>query len=342
MKLTLGARALSTETLTYAAQLGVGHLKVNGNLFMDGLLGPADRDKVLRALELVRSHGLEIAVVLIPQNPGGILERIKRGAEGRDRDIDDICASLEVYGGAGIRVAEYVFNLSAYSPGSVELASGRGGAVTRNFDFRRIQQEQGEEAPPRADTAARAERMWENLEYFLKAVVPAAEAAGMRLACHPDDPPMGPIGEDPRILSSVEALERLLALHPSAANGLCFCQGTVAEMGADIPAVIRSFGGRDRINHVHFRNVRGAVPAFSEVVIDVGDTDKLEAMRAFKDVGYTRTLMPDHAPLMIPDPGSFEGGGPWPSAMEHRGPFDDPGRAYAFGYIRALMTAVGY
>jgi len=119
----------------------------------------------------------------------------------------------------------------------------------------------------------------------------------------------------------MEGLKRLIEIVPSEANGINFCQGTVAEMGVDVIEAIRYFGSRGKIHHVHFRNVKGSVPRFTESFIDDGDVDMLEAMRAYKEVGYTGTIMPDHAPGVLGD---------------HR-----IGHAFALGYIKALMKAVG-
>ena len=213
---------------------------------------------------------------------------------------------------------EYVFNLAAVW-GSESVAAGRGGAAVRRFDYTRARL-----AAPEPEFAATSEEVWERISFFLKHAVPVAESAGVKLACHVDDPPVPTLRGETRVLGSLDGLKRLIELVPSPANGLNFCQGTIAEMGVDVIEAIRTFGSMGRIHHVHFRNVRGSLPCFDESFIDDGDVDMLEALRAYRDVGYTGTIMPDHTPAVAGDT-------PWGAR----------GRAYALGYMRALMRVLG-
>jgi mannonate dehydratase len=193
--------------------------------------------------------------------------------------------------------------------------------VTRRYDYERVK-----DMPPEAGWGVGADEMWERLEYFLVRIVPAAEQAGVRLAFHIQDPPQTPVLKgEARIISDFAGMERLVELVPSPANGLNLCQGSLAEQaGADVLGIIRYFGERDKINHVHFRNVRGACPRFDETFIDDGDVDMLEAMRVYHEVGYRFAIMPDH----------------WPSLTGDT-PLGLASRAYAHGYMKALMQAVG-
>ena len=134
---------------------------------------------------------------------------------------------------------------------------------------------------------------------------------------------MSPIAGAACIMRSVEAFQRVLDAVPSESNGVLFCQGCFAEMGSGVYDAIRHFGRQKKIFYVHFRNVAGAVPEFAETFIDNGDVDMLEAMRAYKEVGYDGLLLPDHLPRMVGD-----------TPYQHRS------RAYAVGYIKALMAAV--
>lgn len=321
MKLCLGVRELSEETLAFAAQFGVTHLKLMGGDFLDEQRrGPLQLDKFREAKQRVETHGLKIGVVLLPQEPGSQFWNVRLGRPGRAQEAEDVCRTLGMLGHEGVPVAEYVFNIAGPNGYSHRGNTwGRGGATVTHFDYDECQ---AVAAPPGEE--ASAEEKWDRLAWFLTRVVPAAEAAGVRLACHPDDPPVACLRSEARILSSIEGLKRLVDIVPSEANGLNFCQGTVAEMGADVVEAIHYFGSRDKINHVHFRNVRGRVPRYDEVFIDDGDTDMLAAMRAYRDVGYTGTLMPDHTPRVAGDT-----------------PYGHRGRAYALGYIKALMHAVG-
>jgi len=322
MKLTLGVRDLSAETLQFARQFGVTHLKIGADIFMDEhCRGPVQPEKLERAIEHIKAFDLAIGVALLPQEPGTQHWNIRLGRPERDAEIEDVRRSLDVLGQAGIRVVEYVFNLAAvWGYSDRGNTRGRGGSTLTHFNYHVVT----DTPAPDPKQEASAEEMWERITYFLERVVPAAEDAGVRLACHPNDPPVPYLRGEERVLGSLEGMKRLIEIVPSESNGINFCQGTFAEMGIDVVEAIRYFGSRDKINHVHFRNVRGAVPVYDEVFIDDGDTDMVAAMRAYQEVGYTGTIMPDHTPRVAGDT-----------------PFGHRGRAFALGYIRALMQALG-
>jgi mannonate dehydratase len=315
MKLTTSSD-FSEASLKFAKQLGVTHIKINsGELMDERQRGPVQLTKLLRAKQKVEAYGLQIGVALLPQGVGSQHWNIRLGRPEREQEIEDVCKSIEVLGQEGIPVVEYVFNLAAVF-GSESKPSGRGGAIVRHFDY-----EKAKQAPPEPGFEANAEEVWERIKWFLERVVPVAETAGVKLACHPDDPPVPTIKGETRVLGSLEGMKRLIEIVPSSANGLNFCQGTVAEMGVDVIETIRYFGSRGKIHHVHFRNIKGSVPRFDESFIDDGDVDMLEALRTYKEVGYTGTIMPDH----------------WPGVVG-----DSPliGHAHALGYLKALMDAL--
>ncbi len=322
MKLCLGLHDFSDETFQFAAQLGVECVKVTGS----ELMPPAGRgvvpaDRLHQLQDRLAAYDLTLDVFLLPQGPDTQYWNARLGRPERDREIEDVCKTIEICGRAGIPVVEWTWSIvDVWGSIPGENNWGRGGASIRRFDYDRVK-----DAQPEPGLGADADEMWERLEYFLVRIVPAAEQAGVRLALHPHDPPTPWLKGEARILSDFEGLKRVIELVPSEANGLNFCQGTVAEQaGADVIGMIRYFGERDKINHVHFRNVRGSVPKFDEVFIDEGDVDMLEAMRAYHEVGYRYAIMPDHTPKVAGD-----------TPQGHRG------RAYALGYIKALMQAVG-
>ena len=319
MKLTLGVTDFSDETFRFAAQLGVTHLKLNGGELLDEQQRGVMQAAKLRPVQTrMRELGLGTGVVLLPQGQGTQHWNVRLGRPEREDEVRDVCSSIEVLGGEGVPTVEYVFNLAAVY-GSESLPIARGGAVTRHFDYDKVRD--SDRVP---EWEAPEAEVWERIRFFLERVVPVAEKAGVKLACHHDDPPVPLLRGETRVLGSLEGMKRLVELVPSPANGLNFCQGTVTEMGVDVIEAIRTFGAMGKIHHVHFRNVRGAIPRFQETFIDDGDVDMLAAMRAYKEVGYEGTIMPDHTPLLVGDT-------PWRHA----------GRAYAIGYMKALMEAAG-
>ena len=155
--------------------------------------------------------------------------------------------------------------------------------------------------------------------------MPVAEEAQVRMAMHPDDPPLSPIRGVSRIMSSVENYQKLIDLVPSPMNGIALCQGNFALMTDDLPGVIRHFGGQQKIFFVHLRDVRGTAEKFEEAFHDDGQTDLAACMRAYRDVGYEGVGRPDHFPRMTY--GDFED--------EH-----EIERLFAIGYMKGLIDAV--
>jgi len=156
-------------------------------------------------------------------------------------------------------------------------------------------------------------------------VVPVAEEANVKLAAHPDDPPLSPIRGVARILSSLENYQKLLDLVPSPVNGIGLCQGNFTLMTDDLPAAIRHFGEQQRIFFVHYRDVRGTADSFVETFHDDGKTDLVECMRAYRDVGFDYVCRPDHYPKM----------GDADFSDEHR-----VARLFAVGYLKGIREAV--
>jgi mannonate dehydratase len=177
--------------------------------------------------------------------------------------------------------------------------------------------------PPDA-TPVTAEMLWANLQSLLTELCPVAEDAGVVLAMHPDDPPLSEFLGNSRIMNHVENFRRLVELVPSPSNKICFCQGTFAEMGVDVPAAIHALG--EHIAYVHFRDVRGTAESFVETFHDNGPTDMVAAMRAYRDVGFDGPIRPDHVPQLVGEDDGEPG-------------YTMKGRLFAYGYIRALIQA---
>ena len=135
------------------------------------------------------------------------------------------------------------------------------------------------DAPPTELGPIDDDALWANLEYFLRRVVPVAEKANVKLAMHPDDPPLSPIRGVARIMRSVENYQRLVDLVPSPVNGITLCQGNFTLMTDNLPDVIRHFGRQGKVFFVHFRDVRGTAAKFEETWHDAGQTNLLECMR---------------------------------------------------------------
>jgi mannonate dehydratase len=167
------------------------------------------------------------------------------------------------------------------------------------------------------------EEIWRRFGAFLAEMIPVAEEAGVRLALHPDDPPLPELRGAARLVYHPDQFQRVLDLQPSPMNAIEFCVGTVSEMaGADVYGAVDRYSRAGRIAYVHLRNVRGKVPHYHETFVDEGDTDMLRVLAILHANGYDGVIIPDHTPLLDCD-------APWHAGM-----------AYALGWMRAALTAL--
>ena len=233
------------------------------------------------------------------------------GRAGADSDIEKVSESIRVAGKVGIPVVEYNW-YALRAMGGYYQEPGRGGSRLAAHDY-----ERSRNLPPIPEVGEHsATELWTRYERFLKAVVPVAERAGVRLAVHPNDPPPPRYRGTDQILGSVDGLKRLCEIVKSPANGITFDTGVTREMGYNVIENIQWFGGRDQINHVHFRNVLMKTPRekYVETFIDAGDNDMMACLRALHATGYPRLLHPDHVPEL---PGDSVQRGGWGYAVGH-------------------------
>jgi mannonate dehydratase len=178
-------------------------------------------------------------------------------------------------------------------------------------------------APPGTVGEVTTEQLWKRLAHFLNEMLPVAEEAGVRLAAHPDDPPMPTLRGTARLVYQPQLYQKLIDLNPSPASVLEFCVGTVAEMDSpvmDVYQAVDTYSRQGRLGYVHLRNVKGKVPHYVEVFLDEGDTDMLRVLSILKRNGYQGVIIPDHTPELAC-------AAPWHAGM-----------AYAIGYIRAAIA----
>ena len=249
------------------------------------------------------------------------MEKIKLGNPGRDEEIEQVLVLIKNLGKLEIPVWCYewmpVFNWIRTDSNVLS----RGGALVSGFRLNEVKD------PYPNHESVDADQLWENLKYFLSAVIPEAENAGVKLAMHPDDPPVPEVKGTPRIMCSIENFQKLLDLYPSEMNGIALCQGNFTLMTDDLPAVIRKFGSQKKIFFVHFRDVQGNATDFIETFHDDGKTDMVECMRSYQEIGYQGICRPDHVPTMGDDNNENYG-------------YSEIGRLFAIGYIKGVREAV--
>ena len=323
MRLAMVSRPLAESDLRLARQMGMTDVvtTVPGvTMAPEREQGPALRYEDLLALRRrVEAAGLRLSVIEGYQ----LSDRITLGLPGRDDDIARVCESITNMGRAGIPV--YCYNFMAvfnWLRTTQDIAS-RGGALVTRFDADALADVPDTYAGTTTDA-----QMWANFEYFLHRALPVAEQAGVKLALHPDDPPMSPVRGLARIMRDMDAFKRVLDMADSPANGITFCQGNFAAMpGVVIPDAIRYFGARKKIFFAHFRDIRGSVPLFEETFHDDGKTDMAAAMQAYVDIGFDGPMRPDHAPTM-------EG-----ESNENPG-YMVRGQIFAVGYMKGLLDTI--
>jgi mannonate dehydratase len=339
MRVALGQVAVAEpRILAFARQLGLEGIQFNTPDL------PGERSWAYEDLVALRQRCEDAGLRLeaIENLPNAFYERAMLGLPGRDEELDHVRETIHNLGRAGIPILGYHF-----MPASVWRTSvawpGRGGAINTAYDHtiavdpaRASQVFVARRDRRLSDPFVRAatfdlgvelddEEMWANYRYFLDAVVPVAEEAEVRLALHPDDPPVPSLGGVARLFRSVDHLVRAVELVPSPANGIDLCLGTVSEMGGEAAVLdaIERLGSRDAIRYVHVRDVKGTVPVFEECFLGEGNYDPLTILRTLRRVGFDGFLLDDHVPRMVDD-----------SDYMHRG------RAHAIGYLQGLLRAL--
>ena len=187
----------------------------------------------------------------------GRVHRVVQGRPDAPAEIEAVKTNIRIAGELQIPVIEYNFIALRGSEG-YGRTTGPGGIGLRDYDEARTR-----DLPPLDNVGSHTrEELWERLEGFLRAVVPVAEDSGVRLAMHPNDPPIPVFRGVAQPMRSLADQRELIDLYDSPSNGITLDTGVTTEMGEDAAEAIRYFGTRDRINHVHFRNVRVEVPYY--------------------------------------------------------------------------------
>lgn len=345
MKLGMGLypRLLTPENFRFARQVGVTHIvahlpdwtasgaRKGGYSVKNSPVWSVEELRELRAA--INAEGLELNAIenFEPAHWSDVLLDGPRKAE----QMEGLKTIIRNMGAAGIPIMGYNFSFAGVW-GRTETYAARGGAPAVGY----IEAE----APPQTEIpngtiwnmqydpdapagtigAINQEQLWSRFKYFLENIIPVAEEAGVRLALHPDDPPLPTLRKTARLVYRPELYQRVLDLVPSPNNACEFCQGTIAEMVSDMDVydAIDRYAGQQKIAYVHFRNVRGKVPNYYEVFVDEGDIDMVRCLRLYRKHGYDGVLIPDHTP-------GLSCAAPWHAGM-----------AYAIGYMRSAIRMV--
>ena len=254
------------------------------------------------------------------------MEEVTLNLPGRDQKIEEYKTYLRNLGKAGVYYTTYAHMGNGIW--STARETTRGGASARAFDLSKAYTEgagwwggKSSKGPLTHGRVYTEKEIWDNYTYFIKAVVPVAEEAGVRIGIHPDDPPVPVLGGVPRcIFGNFEGYKRAFEIANSPNIGICLCCGTWDEggklMGKTVFEAIDYFGKRGKLFKIHFRNVSAPLPHFVETFVDDGYIDMYKVMRALREVNFNGVMIPDHIPEMI--------GG-------------RAGTAYSIAYMKALL-----
>lgn len=249
--------------------------------------------------------------------PDRLHDHIKAGDGRRDMCIDQTIRMFPIMEACGVRTL--CFNFMAYVGWlrTSDKIAERGGAQVTGFRL--------SDYVPDGDRVITEEKLWHNYAYFIQAVLPYAEKHGIRLALHPDDPPVNRLGGISRIMTSYENIHRAVHLVESDFLGVTMCQATYVAMGESLDMVIPAFARENKVFFVHFRDIVGNKYDFHETFHDNGQTDMARALRLYRDNGVNVPIRVDHVPTMT---GEKDVSVPGYGAL---------GRLYAIGYLRGLM-----
>jgi mannonate dehydratase len=340
MRISLGhVDSYDDRIASFAHQLGLSSVQLHTPDNLVGAPGYWEYDELKALHDRCTADGL--AVEGLENVPAAHFWKVQRGLPGRDEQLENYEKTIRNVARAGFTLLGFNF-LPTYVWRTDMEALGRGGARVTAFDS--AETSRGNALAQYKLTSQEvlerpisAEEMWSNYQYFLDAMLPVAEEVGVRLALHPDDPPVDEaLGGVARIFTSPAALhEASIRAGGSPAWGLNFCIGTVSEMGGEeaVNQVIDDLGPAGKIAYVHFRDVKGTVPRFEECFLGEGNLNPARVIARLRDSGFDGFVIDDHVPAMIGDLDT------WGDTSSEA--YCSRGRAHAIGYLQGVFGALG-
>lgn len=297
-------------------QIGVNHAVVRLPETDD--FDMTDSTHIREVAERFKSNG--ITPLVVEPMPNSLHDHIKRGDARRDECIEKVLKMIPLLSENGFTTICCNFMAEVGWLRTNNTVAERGGAMVTGFSLKDLQMD--------LSLHSTEEEMWERLSYFLKAVMPTAECYGIRLALHPDDPPLRKVGNVSRILTSKNNIQKALDIYPSPYLGVTMCQANYRAMGEDVYECIEHFGRKGKIFLVHFRDIAGSIEQFHETFHDNGPTDMSRAIQCYRDCKVDAPIRIDHVPTMAGEQNGKPG-------------YETMGRLYAIGYLKGLCEANG-
>ena len=312
MRISMMLTPMCDKNLELAAQVGVEEIVT---------MFPGVQNGELKSIkQRVESYGMKLTHVerKIPH------DQIVHGLSGSDDQITTFIELIKEMGSLGLEVLCYNWMPSEDWCRTSKNIPQRGGSLSTGFNSS-DHQLTVTDAEGRPNSKTSAHKLWENLHRFLNEIIPVAEQEGVKMALHPDDPPLDNFWQQDQIITNINALKKVVNLVPSHANGICFCTGSLGLTGDDLVNGILELG--NSIHFVHLRNIKGNASHFHETWHDDGQINLSSIVRALRDIGYQGTIRPDHVPTMIGESNDNPG-------------YEMQGRLFATGYIRGLLDAI--
>ena len=315
---------------TLGRQMGVTHVITGARGLERGGTVEQYAEQLARQKSQYEEVGIKIAGF---EGPPINHSRIKLGAEGRDEDIQDFKTAIQAMSQVGLDMICYNWMVGLGWIRTNNKLPARGGAVTSEFDLESFNNPDSTDSRQSrrrsSDDPISEEQVWDNLEYFLKEVIPVADKCKVKMALHPDDPPISPLGNIARICTSAANFRKIMNIVPSPMNGITFCHANFKLMGEDIYALAKEWSQQNKIFFVHFRDVEGTKEKFHETFHDNGPTDMAKIMKILYENGFDGPIRPDHAPAMGTE-----------TAGQYTG-YGTLGKIYAIGYMKGLLHGQG-
>lgn len=331
MKIIFGAiKEFDDDALMLARQLGSEGFHFN----TPPIAAEDEKYWTVRSLKWLKEYTqkFDLKLEMIENVPIRFFDKIILGTEGRDEQIENYIKTLRNMGEVGIPILGHHFCPTWAWRTSIREPY-RGGACVSAYN----RTEEGTNAYTQSQNHTitmseecfrlTQEKLWENFTYFIKAVIPEAEKAGVKLITHPSDPPLASVAGVPRIFISQEDFERAEKIADNDAWGINFCMGTFSQLGGEdcVMEMIRHFVPKGRVHMVHFRDVQGTVENFRECFLGEGNYDPAKILCALHEYGYEGLVLDDHVPYLTND-----------TRWGHTS------RAYANGYIKGLERMLNY
>ena len=275
----------------------------------------------LSAIRAIKTQVNDAGLELLGIESVNIHDAIKVGTPDRDQYIENYKNTIRKLGSEGIKLICYNF-MPVFDWTRTDLAKKRpDGSTVLAYDQNKIDQIDPQEMFTKLDSNSNGfilpgwepermthvkelfalyenvteEKLFDNLVYFLNAIMPVCDEYDVNMAIHIDDPCWRVFGL-PRIITCKEQIQKVMHAVPNPHNGVTLCTGSLSsEPSNDIPDIIRSLKGR--IHFAHVRNTKHTAPGVFEEAAHYaadGSLDMVEIIKAFVDIGFEGPVRPDH------------------------------------------------